>query len=118
MPSSPFPKELQRTFHVQDPTREQTEDGWKTSYADTGDSFVGVIADADTRALTVAQQAGFVLTHLVVASEAPKARNGQRLRVEAVAARGLPERFFEIEKVQDPGEMGLFTMYYTEQKDI
>lgn len=117
MPSSPFPKELQRTFHVQKGTRKRTEDGHSITYADqTPDvSFVGVIADADTRALMIAQQAGYAVTNMIVSSEAALASHGDRLRCEAVPARNLPERFFQVEEVQNPGDMGMFTLYYTEQ---
>ena len=119
MPRSPFPKELRRTFHVQTTQRVATEDGYRTDFADASPAriFVGIIADADTRTLMIAQQQGFVLSAVVISSEAPMAGVGDRLRCEeiTIAGREIPERFFKIERVDDPADMGRFAIYYTEQ---
>lgn len=113
---------LRREFGVDRPgERVKTEDGYTVPYSRV-ETIRGMFTEATTRELMLAQQQDFVVTHLVAQKGAPVARLRDRLVLPASAEAddegSYPDgtRVFEVNGVDNPGELDVYTIYRVEER--
>lgn len=111
---SVFPAEIARTFQAQKQGEAvQTDSGYSYEWSEVA-SVIGVIYGATYRDLMLSAQTDFTITHTIVHEGRPVIDINDRFRRAPEGAVG--ERFFYVNSVEDPGEMGLFSIYAVEER--
>lgn len=102
------PRQLNKTFQAQTaPTTQNTRGGRKREWVDTV-QIVGVLAEANASEREKWHQMQHPITHQVVSSGAPAAKEGDRLVLDG--------RHFYIQGVDNPGDLDLWTIYRCEER--
>lgn len=104
------PGSLFRLFHVERLETVISDTGRnKTAFVPTGEMVCGVLSDAKTSEKLRWQQLQHPVTHTVVQKNGdPKAKAGDRLVHGG--------RSFYVQGVDDASMLGLFTLYYVEER--
>lgn len=108
-----IPEDLVKTFTIEDYQRvDDPEGGYTQEWVAVG-SLTGILADAGAREYMRAQAVGENTSHTINQEGAPQAIPGQRLRGSTPDGR---EEFYLIESVDNPGGLGIWTIYYVERR--
>lgn len=101
-----------KEFFIERNNQAITSTGRPTNaYATTMDSLKGCLAKADQKEIMNWNQLQGQISHTIVQSGYPKAKRGDRLRLE--------DRSFDVKSVDDCGGLGISTIYYVEErKDV
>lgn len=78
------------------------------NYTDTGEKLKAVLADATPVEREQWQQVNHMVTHTITQPGKPSAKEGDRLRYN--------DRVFYIQGVVHPGDLGIWTIYYAEER--
>lgn len=101
-----------RRFEVKSRTGGVTEKGraYTGSLQKTGE-IIGIISQASQKEVEQWKQNGHPITHTIV-------QHGSKDRAKATDVLHIPdtERNFLVQGVQDPGELGHFTIYHVEER--
>jgi hypothetical protein len=108
-----IPEDLVKTFTIEDYQRVYDEEGGYTQdWVPTG-TLSGILADAGAREYMRAQATNENTSHTINQEGPPQATDGQRLRGTTPDGR---EEFYLIESVDNPGGLGIWTIYYVERR--
>ena len=104
------PGNLQKVLTIEPATTQKTTTGRaKTSYdTETGKTLRGVIASANPEAVQQYSQNGHPCTHQIVQQGDPRAKPGDRL--------AYGHAYYYILGVDNIGGLGVYTIYYTEER--
>lgn len=104
------PGNLYKDFIVEENVTGVTESGRpKTSYEGDGTKMVrGVLAEADNKQKMRWEQLQHPISHTIVQSGRPNAKAEDKLI--------LGERIFLVQGVDEPGSLGICTIYYVEER--
>ena len=109
-----IPEDLVKVFTIEDYQRVYDEEGGYTQDWVAVGALEAILADAGTREYLRAQVASENTTHTVNQQGPPQAVDGQRLRVLMPDGR---EMYLLIESVDNPGGLGIWTIYYCERRN-
>lgn len=102
-----------RKFEILQRVNTKTETGRPiTGSLEVTGELVGIISQASQREQEQWKQAGHPITHTIV-------QRGAKNRAKPTDVLQLPgtDRRFRIQGVQDPGELGHFTVYHVEERE-
>lgn len=111
---SSFPPGLAKSFQAQKQgAPEQTDSGYSAGWG-TVKTVEMVVVAAGYREIMLSAQLDYTITHMGYQEGPPVLINGDRFRR---AARGeRPERLLYVRNAEDPGELGLYTIYTLEER--
>lgn len=82
------------------------------SFEEVGE-IIGIISQASQREIEQWKQNGHPITHTIV----QRGTKDQAKPTDVLTLEGTPERRFLVQGVQDPGEIGHFTVYHVEERE-
>lgn len=81
---------------------------YASEYEDQGESLCGSLAEAKSEEIERFRQIGHPISHTIVQRGRKVARVSDRLRRDG--------RYYYVQGVDDPGDLGLWTIYYAEER--
>lgn len=103
------PSELWKDFFVEMKTEQQNSRGRSIDhYESVGELFKAILNGAMPEQKLYYEQLQHPITHVISHRGKPRAKEGDRLVMK--------DRVFYVQGVDDPGDLGVWTLYYCEER--